>query len=547
MRASGAGLRPSRRRPGGCCWSRRPIRQATLAWYGGQRGGWASALRRRWRRARPALPRSGPGGASVLRWCAPRATRLHPGRTRSAPAPALGGGPAPHPVPAPLARETSLEALVAALWAADLDNPGAVLQAARAARAAPPGPQPPRVVDVLLDAFAVRFTEGDAAAAPALARALKLLVAVDVGDGEVGRWFWLAGAGFNAIVALELWDPESGHALAARQVQLAGDTGALPRLQFALDFQARTLLRVGELDAAASLIEEDRLIAEVTGNPSFTFAEVILAALRGNEAEAAELIEATAREATARGLGRLVDLAGYASAVLYNGLGRYDAALGAARQAFEHDQLGYGPFVVSELAQAGFRTGDVALVRAALAWLSDYSPVRPAQQVLGLEAGVRALLSDGEAADRLYRESISHLGRTRNRAELARAPLLYVEWLRRGRRRGAAREQLRTAHAMLDAMGMEAFAGRARRELAATGETARKRTAQASTELTAQEAQIARLARDRPSQPEIHAPLFISTRTVEYHLSKVFAKLAIRSRSQLHRVLPPGPATIRPR
>ncbi len=274
---------------------------------------------------------------------------------------------------------------------------------------------------------------------------------------------------------------------------------------------------------------------------------MILAAWRGREAQAAELIEATARDARARGLGRLVDLAAYASAVLYNGLGRYDAALDAARRVFERDQVGCGPFVVAELAEAASRTGDLALVRAARAWLSERTRVTPTDWALGIEARVRALLSDGQVADRLYRESISHLGRTSVRAELARSHLLYGEWLRRERRRGDAREQLRTAHHMLDEMGIEAFAERARRELAATGETTRKRTVQASTQLTAQEAQIARLARDGLSNPEIGARLFISARTVEYHLSKVFAKLTITSRSQLHRVLPPGPATIRPR
>jgi DNA-binding CsgD family transcriptional regulator len=442
-----------------------------------------------------------------------------------------------------LARETHFEALVAAMWAADLDNPGGVREAAEAARAAPAGPHPPRAVDVLLDAFAARFTEGHAAAAPALARALELALALDVGD-DVDRWFWLTGGSANTIV---LWDAESWHALAARQVQAAREAGALVHLQFALDFQARTHLRLGELAAAAPLIEEDRLIAEVTRNPPVGYAEMILAAWRGREAQAAELIEATAREATARGQGRLVDLAAYASALLYNGLGRYDDALDDARQAFEHDQLGYGPFVVPELAEAASRTGDIGLLRAALEWLSEYSQVRPTEWALGLEAGVRALLSDGQAADRQYRESISHLGRTRNRAELARAHLLYGEWLRRERRRGDAREQLRTAHAMLEEMGIEAFAERARRELAATGETARQRTVPTNTQLTAQEAQVARLARDGLSNAEIGARLFISARTVEYHLSKVFAKLAISSRSQLHRVLPPGPAAARPR
>jgi hypothetical protein len=242
------------------------------------------------------------------------------------------------PFDAGLARETHLEALIAAMWAADLDNPGGLLEVAEAARAAPPGPKPPRVVDVLLDAFAVRFTEGYAAAAPALARALELVLALDIARDDVGRWFWLAGASFNAVVAPELWDPESWQALAARQVQVAPDTGALVQLQFALDFQARTRLRAGELRAAAQLVDEGRLIAEATGNPPVTYAEMILAALRGRKAQASELIEATVREATACGAGRLVAIADYASAVLYNGLGPCDAARDAARRAFERGQ-----------------------------------------------------------------------------------------------------------------------------------------------------------------------------------------------------------------
>jgi ATP/maltotriose-dependent transcriptional regulator MalT len=233
--------------------------------------------------------------------------------------------------------------------------------------------------------------------------------------------------------------------------------------------------------------------------------------------------------------------------VLYNGLGRHDAARDAARRAFERDPMGYGPFVVPELAEAASRTGDTALVRAALEWLSERTRVTPTEWALGIEARVRALLSEGGEAESLYRESIARLGRTRVRAELARAHLLYGEWLRRERRRGAAREQLRTAHDMLDAMGIGAFADRAWRELAATGEIACKRAVETRSELTAQEAQVARLARDGLSNPEIGARLFISARTVQYHLSKVFTKLAISSRGQLNRVLPADPDTVTPR
>ncbi len=445
-----------------------------------------------------------------------------------------------------LARETHLESLGAAMWAADLDRPGGLQEAAEAARAAPPGPDPPRTVDVLLDAFAIRFTQGYAAAAAVLTRALERVLALNVGTAEAGGWLWLAGPGAGGMVALEVWDDASWHALAAREVQVARDTGALVHLQSALDFLARAHLLTGELVIAARLIEEDRLIAEATGNPPVAYTAMTLAAWRGQQAQALELIEATVQEATARGLGRPLNFAAYASAVLHNGLGRHDAARDAAWRAFEHDQLGYGPFVVPELAEAASRTGDTALVRAALEWLSERTRVTPAEWALGIEARVRALLSEGDTAERLYRESIARLGRTRVRAQLARAHLLYGEWLRRERRRTDAREQLRTAHDMLEAMGIGAFAERARRELAATGETARKRTAEASDQLTAQETQIARLARDGLSNPEIGARLFISARTVQYHLSKVFTKLAISSRSQLDRVLPGDPATAQP-
>jgi DNA-binding CsgD family transcriptional regulator len=446
---------------------------------------------------------------------------------------------------AALARETYLEALVAAVWAGDLDRPGGVRVAAEAARAAPPAPDPPRVVDVLLDAFALRLTEGFAAAAPTMARALDLALALDAGPGlEAGRW--LAGAGAGQMVAQELWDAESWQALAARVAQFARDTGALVLMQFGLIFLAVPHLLAGELTTAARLVEEDRLIAQATGNPPVAYTAMTLAAWRGQETPATELIETTVQEATARGQGRLVSFADYASAVLHNGLGRHAAARDAAWRAFQRDPLGYGPFLVPELAEAAYRTGDVKLVRAALEWLSERTAVTPSDWARGIEARVRAFLSRGEAAESLYRESIDRLGRTRVRAELARSYLLYGEWLRRERRRGDAREQLRIAYGMLEAMGIGAFAERARRELAATGETARKRTVETSGQLTAQETQIARLARDGLSNPEIGARLFISARTVQYHLGKVFTKLGISSRSQLDRALPGDPDTIPP-
>jgi DNA-binding CsgD family transcriptional regulator len=264
-------------------------------------------------------------------------------------------------------------------------------------------------------------------------------------------------------------------------------------------------------------------------------------AWRGQEAPAFQLIEAGFQEATARGLGRLAAVTTYAAAVLCNGLGRHDAALEAAWQVFESDHIGYGPFVVPEVIEAASRTGDVERVKAALEWLSERTRIVPTDWALGIEARGRALLSDGEVADGFYRESIERLGRTWLRVELGRAHLLYGEWLRRENRRVDARAQLRAAHEMFASMGVEAFADRAGRELLATGETVRKRRVRSRDELTAQEAQIARLARDGLSNPEIGTRMFISPRTVQYHLHKVFAKLDISSRNELHRALPSDP------
>jgi DNA-binding CsgD family transcriptional regulator len=449
------------------------------------------------------------------------------------------------PLDAGLARDTHLDALWAAMWAGHLGSSGGVLAAAEAARAAPPGPQPPRAVDVLLEAFALRLTRGYAAAAPLLTRALELSLALEVSNDEADRW--LPGGRASALVALELWDAESWHALAAVQAQFARDTGALVHLQYALNFLATSHLFAGDLTTAARLVDEDRLIGEVTGNPPVGYAAMALAAWQGQEVPASALIEATSRVATARGLGRMVSFADYASSLLDNGLGRHDAARTTAWRAFQRDDFGYGPYVVPELAEAASRTGDAELVEAALQWLSNRTRLAPTEWALGIEARVRALLSEGEAAECCYRESIDRLGRTHVRVQLARAHLLYGEWLRRQRRRLDARAQLRTAHGMLEAMGIEAFAERARRELQATGETARKRTVQTSGELTAQEALIARLAREGLSNPEIGSRLFISVRTVKYHLGKVFAKLDITSRGQLHRVLPRDSARTRPK
>ncbi len=446
-------------------------------------------------------------------------------------------------VNADLARGTYLDALVAAIWANEMASPG-VREAAQAARTAPRGPVPPRAIDVLLDAVALRMTEGYAAAAPVLTRALDMFLAVDFSSGESDRWLWLAAGRIGQIIAMELWDFESWRTLAAGQVRFARSTGALMHLAFALNYLARTHILAGELTAATRLVEEDHLIADAAGNPPIADTAMMLAAWRGQEHEASELIDAVSREATARAAPALLSRAYYASSVLYNGLGRSAAAYDAARRAFEREPMGYGSHIVPELAEAAARTGDMKLLGTALDWLSERSRATPTEWVLGIEARARALLSEGESAERFYRESIERLSRTRVRSQLARGHLLYGEWLRRERRRGEAREPLRTAHQMLDAMGIAAFAERAGRELQATGETARKRSVEAAVELTAQEAQVARLARDGLSNQQIGARLFISARTVQYHLGKVFTKLGISSRSQLAQALPGDPDTV---
>jgi DNA-binding CsgD family transcriptional regulator len=343
-----------------------------------------------------------------------------------------------------------------------------------------------------------------------------------------------------AEVAFELWDGESAEALAARVTEFARDTGALGHLQHTLNTLARIHLLAGEPTMAAQLIQEEGVIAEVSGNPPVRVAEMIAAAWRGHQTRASELIETTLRQPTTT----MADVAIYASAVLDNGLGRHARARDAARRVFELDPLGAGPFLVLELAEAASRMGDTALVAAALDWVSERVRVTPTDWGLGIQALVHALLNDGEVAERSYREAIAWLGRTRARIQLARAHLLYGEWLRRERRRMDARVQLRIALDMLETMGIAAFADRARRELATTGETARKRTVETTLQLTAQEAQVARLARSGLSNPEIGARLFISPRTVKYHLSKVFSKLDIVSRTQLDRVLLDDPGAV---
>jgi DNA-binding CsgD family transcriptional regulator len=436
------------------------------------------------------------------------------------------------PLNADLARDTYLEALSAAIWASGLDGHDA-REAAQAVRDAPAARVPPRTVDLVLDALATRFTDGYVAAAPLMTQALEAVRTLEMRAEDVGRVLWLVGNRAAGILATEVWDFETGHALAQRQVKLARDSGALVQLQFALNFLANNELIAGNLAAVEALVAEDRLIAEVTGNPPVAYTVMLLAAFRGEEAPASELIATTARQAAARGQGRVVTFTDYASAVLHNGLGRHDVARDAARRVFERDVAGYHNLVVAELAEAASRTGDDTVLATAIEWSAERARVVPTDWAVGIDTRLQALASTGQAAAALYRESIDRLRHTALRVDLARGHLLFGEWLRREEHRVEAREHLRTAHDSLSTMGLGAFAERARRELSATGETARKRTVETTDELTAQEVQVARLARDGFSNPEIGTRLFLSPRTVEWHLRKVFGKLGISSRRQL--------------
>ena len=413
-----------------------------------------------------------------------------------------------------------------------------MLEVAEAAHAAPAASQPPSAPDLLLDGLALLNTQGYAAAAPTLERALSAFSSEDISTEEGLRWLWLV------VPAAQIrWDDESWHLLSTRHVRLARDAGALGVFPMALSQRAGLHLFEGDFAAAASLIEEAAAITEATGSQLPPYAPLGLAAFRGRDLEASELVKVSTREMVRRGEGVGLTFIHFVTAVLYNGLGRYQDALAAAQRAREdpHEQL-FSTWAAVELIEAAVRSGVPEQAAGTLERLSDSTGASGSDWALGIQAGAQALLSDGEGAERLYREAIDRLARTRVRWSLARAHLLYGEWLRRERRRTDAREHLRAAHEMFVAMGAEGFAERTRRELLATGETARKRTVETGSQLTAQEAQVAELARQGLSNPEIGARLFISPRTVEYHLHKVFTKLGINSRMQLHRVLPIHPS-----
>jgi DNA-binding CsgD family transcriptional regulator len=432
------------------------------------------------------------------------------------------------PVDPRLARATYLEALSAAMFAGRLARGAGLVEAGEAALAGPRMPPDPRPPDLLLRGFAVQATEGYAAAAPILKEALSgFSREVDPSPDEA-RWLW-----FASWIALHMWDDATWSVLSTRQLELVRRTGALSALPFVLANRSSVYAFLGDLRTAALLEEELSAVTEATGIAGISYGRLSIAAVGGREAEFSELVRIAVEEARTRGEGVALTVAEFLTGTLYNGLGRYDAALAATLPAERFYMEGPAIWALTELIEAAVRSGQPDRARRAFDRVGATTRAAGTDWALGIEARMRALLSDGDEAESHYREAITRLRRTSIRVQLARTHLLYGEWLRRERRRMDAREELRTAHELFRDFGVEAFAERARVELEATGERARKRTAEALDQLTPQETQIGRLAVEGHTNREIAARLFISTSTVEYHLRKAFRKLGVKSRTQL--------------
>jgi DNA-binding CsgD family transcriptional regulator len=377
------------------------------------------------------------------------------------------------------------------------------------------------------------ITEGRAAAAPALRRATSAFVANEDSSEENFRWGWL-----STIPANVLWDEESCYAINSRQLQAARDAGALARLPIDLTASAIVVAWRGDFANAADGIAEAIAVTQATGTRIAPYAAMFLTAMRGREPEATALIQSAIKDATSGGQGIGVQFAHWAAAILFNGLGRYDEAQAAAEKASaDAPELFLSGWALPELVEASVRSGKLQAAAHALARLAEATASAGGDWALGIQARSSAQLSPNGSAEGLYKEAIARLARTRLRPEQARADLLYGEWLRREGRRLDARGHLRRAYDLFAAVGMEAFAERARRELQAAGEVVRKRSVETRDEVTGTELQIARLASEGRTNPEIGAQLFLSPRTVEWHLRHVFAKLGLSSRKELRAAL----------
>jgi DNA-binding CsgD family transcriptional regulator len=448
-------------------------------------------------------------------------------RGRDAPALLLGVAQQLERLDPARAREVYLDAFLAAMFGGHLGSACGPVEVAKAARAAPPvDATSSRAVDQLFDALVIRYIDGYAAAVAPLERALQALRGLD--DAEALRWMTL-----ELGLATDFWHDETLFERSSRHLATARAIGDLSALTTAIQLRVATFTNSGDLAHAEALAEEGDAISRATGTPSTSGLSDLLAAWRARDAATLRTIDGTMEDATARGDAMAVGIVEYSAAVLHAGSGRYDLALPALLRTCELEVLGLHGSALGELVEAAVRTGDLDVARGALEQLRARTQASSSDWALGIERRAEALLNDGADADELYRESVERLGRSRIAVQLARSLLVHGEWLRRENRRVEARVQLRRAHEMFDGMGAEAFAERARRELLATGETARKRSDDTRDELTAQERQIAMLAHDGLTNPEIAAQLFLSARTVEWHLSKVFIKLGITSRRGL--------------
>jgi DNA-binding CsgD family transcriptional regulator/tetratricopeptide (TPR) repeat protein len=441
-----------------------------------------------------------------------------------------------------LALNTYLDAWGAALLAGRLTKRVGLLEVSRAARSAPRPDGPARPSDLLLDSLATLIVDGRRAAAPMLREATRTFAEDPSATEATLRWGWL-----TVVPTYALWDEESTYAICLRQLDTIRRAGALARLQLELATFDLLAVRCGDFASAEGAITEADALSKATGAGLTSASAMRLAAFRGRE-ETLALIESVRHEASAAGQGVQVELTEWLLALLCNGLGRHREAVAAA--AGVREDRPEEPFVSTwtaiELIEAATRSDEPRVAQAALERVDAATTFAGTNSALGMLARCRALLSDGKAADELYREAIDRLGRSRLRPELARAHLLYGEWLRRTQRPADARKQLRAAYDQFASIGMQAFAERTYRELAATGEKARTNTVQSTDELSAQERQIAQLARDGLTNPEIGARLFLSPRTVEWHLGKIFGKLGIRSRRELSRVLPSSSSQLAP-
>jgi DNA-binding CsgD family transcriptional regulator len=432
-------------------------------------------------------------------------------------------------VDADLARETYLDALNAAIFSGSLATEADLHVVARAARVFLGSVHSARPQDLLLDGLTLLITDGYKSGSTVLKKAVRKFTSGEIGAEDRLRWSWLASgaAGF-------IWDYEGWDALTAELERLARDVGALSILPMTLSMRVGTCLLAGQMADAEFLVDQVQIVTDASDNTRLPNAALTVAAFRGDELEARKLIDATIKDSQARGEGMAITVALWAKAVLCNSRGHYEEALHAASETVsDRNNLWFWAWAAVEFIEAASRTGNVAQAIPVLERLAESTDAGGSDWALGIKARCCALLSDGKRTESLYQEALERLLPTRLSVEVARTRLLYGEWLRRQQRQKDARDQLRRAHDDFEDFGMSGFAERAGSELLATGERARKRTVETSLDLTPQEVRISELASQGATNQDIAGQLFISPATVEYHLSKVYRKLGIRSRTQL--------------